>query len=361
MIKILTMTSIMAMNILAGGHFNRLADSQFPDAEPGIEHGVSAPYAGTIGSTLLVAGGCNFPDSALAPKSKKRFYKGIYNIQTDNSGSTRWTMIGTLPKPMAYGVAATFGNSIIMAGGCNDDGSMADVYRIEMVDGKAQVSILPQLPCTVDNMAGAVVGNRFYVVGGIANGKASNRVFSIDMDNAEKGWQEVSPFPGIARVQPVAGSIGKNRLCIFGGFSLAEGNNKAELALDGYAYDETTDEWTRLDGPKDAYGEDIFLGGSAALNTAEDSLLVIGGVNKDVFLNALNNPQPGYLYKPIEWYHFNPYTLLYNKGQWQIIANDTATARAGAAMAKTEKGVFVVGGELKPRIRTSQVLLFENK
>ena len=39
----------------------------------------------------------------------------------------------------------------------------------------------------------------------------------------------------------------------------------------------------------------LFVGGGAAINLCSDQLLVMGGVNKDVFLSAVNHPQPDYL------------------------------------------------------------------
>ena len=52
------------------------------------------------------------------------------------------------------------------------------------------------------------------------DGKASNRVLRLDLDNLSAGWQDVKPFPGMVRIQPVAGSMGDNHFCLFGGFAL---------------------------------------------------------------------------------------------------------------------------------------------
>lgn len=38
------------------------------------EQGVSAPFVGTIGKSVLVAGGCNFPTTPAAQGGKKQFY-----------------------------------------------------------------------------------------------------------------------------------------------------------------------------------------------------------------------------------------------------------------------------------------------
>ena len=47
----------------------------------------------------------------------------------------------------------TCDNSMIVVGGMNNDGSYGKVYRVILVDGKAEVSVLPSMPCSVDNMA----------------------------------------------------------------------------------------------------------------------------------------------------------------------------------------------------------------
>ena len=138
-----------------------------------------------------------------------------------------------LPEPLAYGVTVTYDNSMFVVGGMNNDGSRGAVYRVKIVDGKAEVSTLPSLPCTADNMAGALVGRHLYIAGGAMDGKASNRVLRLDLDNLSAGWQDVKPFPGMARVQPVAGSMGDNCFCLFGGFAPASNGEEAKLAMDG--------------------------------------------------------------------------------------------------------------------------------
>ena len=81
----------------------------------------------------------------------------------------------------------------------------------------------------------------------------------------------------------------------------------------------------------------------------------MGGVNKDVFLKAINNPEPGYLTHPAEWYRFNPKLCLFEKGRWKIIGSSPITARAGAAAVVYKHDVFLIGGELKSSIRTPDI------
>ena len=65
----------------------------FPTDEVGIEHGVSACYAGRIDDQLVMAGGCNFPVNTLAPDSKKVYYRGIYATTTDDGDQLNWKLV----------------------------------------------------------------------------------------------------------------------------------------------------------------------------------------------------------------------------------------------------------------------------
>jgi sialate O-acetylesterase len=89
-----------------------------PEAENGYSLGVSACYAATNNGCLLLAGGCNFPDTPAAEGGKKRYYKGIY-LTTGNS-TLQWKKVGELPEASAYGVSLQYGNNLIIAGGMNE-------------------------------------------------------------------------------------------------------------------------------------------------------------------------------------------------------------------------------------------------
>ena len=78
-------------------------------------------------------------------------------------------------------------------------------------------------------------------------------------------------------------------------------------------------------------------------------------MNKDVFLDAVNHPKPGYMRHPVEWYRFNPYICVYQKGAWNIAGNEQIAARAGATLARHHQDIYIIGGELKPGVRTPDI------
>ena len=58
--------------------YNSVTYQSLPPLSIGGTQGVSAPYAGTIDGKIIVAGGCNFPDTPAAEGGTKKFYADIH-------------------------------------------------------------------------------------------------------------------------------------------------------------------------------------------------------------------------------------------------------------------------------------------
>jgi cyclically-permuted mutarotase family protein len=214
------------------------------------------------------------------------------------------------------------------------------------------------LPVTIDNMAGALVGNTIYIVGGNVNGVPSSSVYSLNLDKEGESWKEEVSVPGNPRVQPVCASQG-GKLYVWGGFSTAGEGREATLSVDGYVYTPATREWKQVATPTDENGVEVSLGGGVALPMGEDAVLCAGGVNKDIFLQALQGIHTGkpYLTRPVEWYQFNRKLLKYDvkEDKWTCLGDYEQGARAGAAMVSDGSSYYIINGELKPGIRTKDI------
>ncbi|MCM1484008.1 MAG: cyclically-permuted mutarotase family protein [Muribaculaceae bacterium] len=330
------------------------------DIEPGMEVGISAPYAGMLGGKLITAGGCNFPVDPMGPASSKKFYKGIYAA---DPATMQWERVGSLPEGMAYGATANAGNALILIGGTTATSALSDVKKLSAADGVLTLTELPSLPVTLDNMAACAVGRKVYAAGGNADGKPSADLYVLDLDNEAKGWKKLRRMPGNPRVQPVmaaaADARGEECLYVWGGFAGKHDGKDATLETAGLKYTPSTGKWTELPAPTDPESNALSTGGGAAVTLKDGRIAVAGGVNKDIFLAALQNQAPDYLQHPIDWYRFNPYVLVFNPatGTWTVDEKDSGCARAGAAMiADGANGFYMTGGELKPRIRTAETL-----
>lgn len=332
----------------------------FPAAEPGYSLGVSACYAGQIGDYLVVAGGCNFPEAG----KPKKYYAGVYAARMDRA-ALQWRLVGFLPEAAAYGATVACGDSLLFLGGNNTDHALAAVYSVRLNSAGTDVLInrLADLPATADNMAVALVGNDVFVVGGNQNGKPSADVLRYKLGASTVSSANLR-IPGAPRVQPVAAAY-NDKLYIWGGF-YADGE-QSKVHTDGYVYDINAKEWGALSAPRSADGEEMTLSGGIAWADG-DHLYATGGVNRTIFLDAISGryecvKKDDYLKQPIDWYKFsgNLYVFDAVAGQWltTTFANQ-ALARAGAQAVPTTFGVYYIGGELKPALRTPQIVLVEN-
>lgn len=338
--------------------------SGFPDGEKGMNLGLSACYAGITGGQLLICGGCNFPGTPAAEGGKKKYYKGIYVADIPANSLFTWRKVGDLPASAAYGVTVSTGDGVICIGGMNEKGAMTDVFRIYWKDDKRKKVVLeslPSLPYALDNFTGSLSGNRIYVAGGNKQGIPSNSFLCLDLDKLSDGWQELPSFPGSPRVQPVSASQwrdGERCFYLWGGFAPSTAGRPATLSLDGYCYSPSSQTWTRLDAPAGRDGEAVSLGGGTSHALGDKLVLCMGGVNKDIFLSALQKPEKDYLLHPAEWYKFNRKILVYDisRNAWQEVLETSDVARAGAALVGDGETFFSIAGELKPGIRTAEII-----
>ncbi len=304
-------------------------------AEPGIEYGVSGAFGGMMGATPVFAGGCNFPfeDPISVAPSTKTFYSGIYNALTGER-------IASLPVKTAYGASAQTPQGLVMAGG-----STPDAWLLK-ADGTLED--LPKMPHTVDNAYAAAIGNTVYIAGGNLDGRPSDKLICLDLDNPDSGWQTVAIIPGLPRIQPVMASAG-GKLYIWGGFYAGEPKT---VHTTGLAYDPASDTWAELPAPAPG----LTLSGGVALSPDGQHIVCTGGVNRQIFLDAITDQAPDYLLHPIAWYKFNGTTYIFDTATLTWSTPGTYNpdhARAGAATALLPDGtILLIGGELKPRVRT---------
>ena len=337
----------------------------WPDAEPGYEQGVSACFAAVCNNTLIMAGGANFAQVPAADGGTKCFYSGIYAASTSGD-SLQWQCVGKLPEPLAYGVSLPSGDSLIVAGGSNALGSRTAVMGINLIDGKARITQLPSLPVAIDNAAGCVSNGTAYIVGGNAGGVPSNAVYSINLADRYAAWQQIATLPE-ARVQPVCAVV-NSVLYVWGGFQPAQGDSiEAEVYTTGIAINLGQGSCRPMPAPVDANGNEVTLSGGAAVADANGRIVAAGGVNRNIFLDAISGTyslvaKDEYLKQPPEWYRFNQVLYVFDTDaqQWTTVGSYAPLARAGAALAAASSNVFYcIGGEVKPGIRAANVSKIE--
>jgi cyclically-permuted mutarotase family protein len=230
----------------------------------------------------------------------------------------------------------------------------------------------------MDNFAGCAIENSVFVGGGNVNDKPSNDFYSLDIKN-DSIWKKLPPFPGIPRVQPVMAGIKnaeRNYVYLLGGFFGGDEFHLPEMAKDVYRYCVEDGTWEKVGEQIDPDTQKPFsLAGAVAMPLQNRYILCMGGVNYDIFLNAIttqyninfnwlltdeekkqkNNAfSKIYMTQPIAYYKFNPECRIFDTktNRWQTIDVTPNAARAGATLVFEDNIFYLIQGELKPGVRT---------
>ncbi len=355
---------------------------------PGASGAVSAHYAGMHNGMLLVAGGCNFPDTPAAEGGTKKYYDIIYALDTTDMSSGTWKEVGRLSAPVAYGASVSTSKGVVCLGGNNSTQSFSSVFMLSWNRDSQKIDCnnLPSLPYSIDNMAATVFGDSIYVAGGNQNGIPGCSFLRLDMNNITKGWEVLPEFPGVARLQPVLAaqkSASGVKIYLTGGFQPELKEAAPVLPIDLLSFNPQTNSWDSISSlPKLNDGTLRTLTGGCAVAYGDSALLFAGGVNYTIFrdaisrernkkeakakgdtllLNQLINEGLTYMFHPVLWYKFNQDFLCFNTytGLWTNLGSFEQLSRAGAILVVYNKNILILGGELKPGIRTQKVNLFQ--
>ena len=321
------------------------------NAESGYEKGVSAPYCAEVSGKVIMAGGANFPELPAAEGGKKHFYKDIFTLSSEG----KWQKAGQLPMPMAYGASFKAGSKMILVGGSNEAGPLANVYAMRLKGGKASVSELSKFPGTIEQAGCSSFGNDFYIAGGLFDGVPSKKIFKGTYDGRDVKWRVIGELPE-AMVQPVACVLNGN-LYVWGGFNPKTG----EVINNGYMFNPMTGENSAVAGVPEG---GTFTGASAV--SYKNMAVVFGGVNKEVFkrgLTANGQEKSKYMSMPPADYEFNQKIWVYNPSSavWENIGISGKAALAGAGAVIKDGCIYIMGGEIKPGVRTPMANKFEIK
>jgi N-acetylneuraminate epimerase len=207
---------------------------------------VGGQYSGVSNDVLLAVGGANFP-KPLFEGGKKVWVDSIYALKP---GSKEWIEAGKLPRPLAYGGSVSDDRGLIIIGGGDSEQHYADVFCLRWVSGKIVIELLPSLPQASAFHTAVLVDNTIYVTGGQENPSASvaqHALWRLNLNQIEKGWHSIKPWPGPARILPVA-AVHQGAFYLFGGCQLyadETGETKRRYLTDAYRYT-NKDGWEKL-------------------------------------------------------------------------------------------------------------------
>lgn len=309
-----------------------------PDPE-----GFAGPFAGVSGGALIVAGGANITGDKWADPLTKKWYDSVFVLKQPEG---MWITEHKLPRPLGYGISITADDSVLCFGGSDADRHYADGFRLRWKNGTLDISALPPLPKPCANACAALVGRTIYLAGGIETPTATTAMhtfWALDLDAEKPQWKALEPWPGPARMLAVAG-VFEDSFYLFSGAKLsadADGKPVREFLRDAYRF--TPDHgWKKLtDLPRAA------VAAPSPAPVIDGKLLVLSG---DDGLNTAFQPltqHPGF---PRQSLTYDP-----QKDTWSAV-EIFPFSRVTAPVVRWQKRFVIPNGEVRPRVRTPEVL-----
>ncbi|MFB9907476.1 Kelch repeat-containing protein [Allokutzneria oryzae] len=166
--------------------------------------------------------------------------------------TNRWTTLPPIPAGIERGSAAVgvHGTKIYLAGGMRTlnpgpgglQDTVATVTSYDAVTGRWET--LPSLPQARDHVGGAVIGTKFYVLGGRDRGQVNVRDTVYAFDLRSRRWSERAAMP-TAR-GGIATAVVGTKIYTFGGEGKQDGTNPNAVFNETEVYDALRDRWQRL-------------------------------------------------------------------------------------------------------------------
>jgi N-acetylneuraminic acid mutarotase len=254
------------------------------------------------------------------------------------------------------------------------------------------------MPEPLANMAGALVGHTLYVAGGqhvMKGATASSAFWSLDLSRrnrpAEFKWEVLPTWPGPPRVLPVAAAQRTARGTEFFLFSgrIPNPGKPTTLLTDAYAFDPKSRTWRLLSNVGGGKGVCAMAGTSAVTELGE--ILIFGGDRGDRFreleshdlaaealrakLPAASPEEKAKLERGIEDHlaakrkiygvhpGFSREVLSYdpNRDVWRVVAQAPVPLPVTTTAVTWNGEIAIPSGEIRPGVRTSEVLRIEDK
>lgn len=299
------------------------------------------------GIRILAIGGANFPYAkpgakTPAERGAKVFYNEILSI---NPADGSCTVLAKLPYPIGYAAHTAEGDSMVIAGGCNMDGHVSTVTRINS-DGTCEA--LPSLPVTTAYPAFAQVGAKLYVFGGQEKAESVtclNRSFVLDLNNTAIGWKELAPVPGEGRMLAAAGTWDDGKIYLAGGCSLhpdTKGAAERTYLKSALCYHPGSDSWFPI-----ADMPETIVAPATPMQPVASSLILACGDPGNFYRASLQGKAPA------DHPGQNTTVYAYNleTNTWTV-AGQNCIGIATAPAVKVNDTIYVISGETHPGVRT---------
>ena len=339
--------------------------------------GFAGPINGVNNNVLVVAGGANFPDGLPWEGGKKYYSNEIFILQKAGKKFV-WNkkVKNTLPEPIAYCGNTSTDLGIVYVGGENENGISDKAFIVNWNTAKNEIDTrpLPNLPVALSNIALTHIGNIVYAAGGDEEKQSSNSFFALDLNKKNQQWETLPHLPialANATLTAQLGSDGENIYLIGGRSKTTSGTSTLHNTT--FAYDATEKAWKKCADISDGKNT-TNLSAAAGVAIDKNYILMVGGDNGRTFhkietyisqIAKSNSPEEKEKLtkeKNALSIHHNGFykgLLLYDtkRNKWTNIGDYPFPAQVTTTAVKWGNDIVISNGEIKPGVRTANVVI----
>ena len=210
--------------------------------------------AGVLDGKLVIAGGTFWEGK------KGNWTQKIFSARTHafDPATEKWEQLPDAPIPFGYAACTVVDNRLYVLGGYDGEKESLKILTLELQGSSYVWKIFGELPETRLFGWAFGVGSSIYLLGGVVKFEpmdeigtcctsrtATNQLQVLDTTNPEKGWRELSPYPGGKRWLFSAETDGES-LWMFGGIYSANASDPATKFRQVLRYSFQKDAWEKL-------------------------------------------------------------------------------------------------------------------
>jgi N-acetylneuraminate epimerase len=339
--------------------------------------GLAGAINGVNNDVFIVAGGSNFPNKLPWEGGIKAYYNSIFVLEKKGE-EYYWNkkVKSILPEPVAYCGNVSTPSGIVYVGGENENGILSKCFLLTWNAKENQVSVkpLPDLPLKVTNVAITNIDNVVYAAGGDKEKASSNTFFCLNLQDENLHWQSLPDLPiALANATAIAqnASSGK-QIFIIGGRSKNE-SGISDLHNTTFAFDPEKQQWRKCADISDGVVS-TNLSAAAGVALGGNKILITGGDNGKIFhqieiliskIKHAKTPEEKEKLTAeknnLSVHHkgFDRSLLLYNTNRdaWTKIGELPFPAHVTTTDVKWQNEIIISNGEIKPGVRTPDVMM----
>jgi cyclically-permuted mutarotase family protein len=339
--------------------------------------GFAGPINGVNNNVFIIAGGANFPNGLPWEGGKKYYSDKIFVLQKeDNKFVWNKKVKKSLPAPIAYCGVTSTDKGIVYAGGENETGipNKSWIINWDSEDKNIEIKPLPDLPLALTNVALTHIDNVVFAAGGDEATKSSNRFCSLDLDDKHAAWKALPGLPiALANATLITQKNGVEKSIYLIGGRTKTASGISELHHTTFVFDLNKNEWKKCADISDG-AHTTNLSAASGMALGDDEILITGFDNGKTFhkietliakiAQAKTEQERQKLTEEknnLSIHHkgFDKSLLLYNTNSdaWTKIGELPFPARVTTTDVKWGNDIVVSNGEIKPGVRTPDVMI----